>query len=397
MNVRDKTTGPAFFDPLESLRGVAALVVVIFHATWTNPVSSLRFMQNGPLMVDFFFVLSGFVIFHSYGAKLAGIRDVMRFLWLRLGRLYPLHLAFLLVFLAFEVAKLVAQQRFGIVADKPAFTVNNGHAFVANLLLVQSLNLFPSLTFNYPSWSVSTEFYAYVVFAIVRCLWPQNNRFVYAALLIIAGSFAVLIREGCIPLTAAGFQWGFFRCCGGFFIGALTYCIYAQQRGNAGHSRARHQHGWLSASVVVITVCVLATIDPNGKWTYLLPVLSAAVVLTVVLWPQRMLESLLCSTPLRWLGRISYSLYMVHAAVVWVFVQTLTVLLRVPKFETADGLEVATGWGAGLLVLLFYLAAVLALSNVTYRWIEDPFRRRARHLADRWFSEGGQTLASRAR
>ena len=46
MNVRDKTTGPAFFDPLESLRGVAALVVVIFHATWTNPVSSLRFIPN---------------------------------------------------------------------------------------------------------------------------------------------------------------------------------------------------------------------------------------------------------------------------------------------------------------------------------------------------------------
>src|SRR5579871_4742226 len=101
---------PRFFAPLESWRGLAALVVVVFHAVWTNPITASRFFQNGALMVDFFFVLSGFVIFHSYGRKLASTTDVIRFLWLRLGRLWPLHFAFLLVFLGFEVAKLVAER-----------------------------------------------------------------------------------------------------------------------------------------------------------------------------------------------------------------------------------------------------------------------------------------------
>jgi len=70
--------GADFFVPLESLRGVAALIVVVYHAVWLNPVTNSRFFMNGALMVDFFFVLSGFVIFHSYGDRLSSFRDFGR-------------------------------------------------------------------------------------------------------------------------------------------------------------------------------------------------------------------------------------------------------------------------------------------------------------------------------
>ena len=66
--------GPRFFVSLESLRGIAALVVIFYHAEWYNPITPLRFVQNGPLMVDLFFVLSGFVIYHSYGSRLGSAR-----------------------------------------------------------------------------------------------------------------------------------------------------------------------------------------------------------------------------------------------------------------------------------------------------------------------------------
>ena len=91
-----------FFVTLESLRGIAALIVVVYHAVWLNPVTQSRFFSNGALMVDFFFVLSGFVICHSYGDRLLNLRDFGRFLWLRLGRLYPLHFALLMVFVLIE-------------------------------------------------------------------------------------------------------------------------------------------------------------------------------------------------------------------------------------------------------------------------------------------------------
>src|ERR1700722_20952622 len=96
---------PQFFGALESMRGVAALTVALYHTGWTNPVSDLPFVRNGYLMVDFFFVLSGFVICHSYGGKIESFQSFSRFIWLRLGRLYPLHVALLFVFLGFEFSK----------------------------------------------------------------------------------------------------------------------------------------------------------------------------------------------------------------------------------------------------------------------------------------------------
>src|SRR5580700_6668773 len=96
-----------FFGGLESLRGVAALIVVFLHIKWANPLTSLLFFRNGYLMLDLFFVLSGFVICHNYGRKIGNTGDVGHFMFLRFGRLYPLHLFCLIVFLGIEVAKYI--------------------------------------------------------------------------------------------------------------------------------------------------------------------------------------------------------------------------------------------------------------------------------------------------
>jgi peptidoglycan/LPS O-acetylase OafA/YrhL len=335
-------------------------------------------------MVDFFFVLSGFVIFYSYGSKLGGLNKAARFLWLRVGRLYPLHFAFLLVFVGIEVVKLAAERKLGLVADKPAFTVNNGYAFGTNLLLIHSLGFNHTLTYNYPSWSISTEFYAYVLFCIVRSLFESTRMFCLVALAIIGLCTSVLLRMNIIPLINAGVEWGFLRCCIGFFLGTLTCLVYARYR-----SSSARKHSWLSTLSLGAIIVVLASIDPDGASTYSVPWLSSFVILSTVLWPTAAVQSLLSRRPLVWLGRVSYSLYMVHAAVVWVVTQILTVVLKYPKIELEDGHGVGTPAAAGLLALALYLFAVLVLSHFTYRWIEKPFRHWSRRLADRWFSGGG--------
>lgn len=376
-----------FFVPLESLRGLAALVVVIYHAVWTNPVTALHFFQNGSLMVDFFFVLSGFVIFHSYGRKLRSLTDILRFLFLRIGRLYPLHLAFLLVFLAIEVAKFVAEKKFGLVADKPAFAVNNGYAFLSNLLLIHALGLHHRVTFNIPSWSISTEFYAYVLFAAVRTSLRDDRHMAIAAVVIIAASAATLYWAGVIPLDDAVVDWGFLRCCGGFFLGTLTYNAYSVFRAERSAGAGVRPGSWLSPLALATTLVFLSTTDPEGAWTYALPPLAAFVILSSVLWPHPALQKMLSAGPLRWLGRVSYSLYMVHAAVAWIITQVLTVVLKFPKIEVAEGLGVGTPPLVGACVLLGYVLIVFVLANFTYRWIEEPFRKRSRVLAERWFPE----------
>lgn len=369
------------FIPLESLRGVAALAVVIFHAVWTNPITDLRLFQNGPLMVDFFFVLSGFVICHSYGARLTDRTEITRFLWLRLGRVYPLHFVMLFVFVGFEFAKLLAERHFGIVADKPAFTVNNGFALTTNLLLLQSLGLHHSLTYNYPSWSISTEFYAYVFFAFVRHWIGDGRRYIAAAAAIVVASFGILPAVGVHSLSEAGYDWGFFRCCGGFFLGTLVCHIYAATR--PGSARAT-ESGWKSALAPVsllAAVAFLASIDPEGKQTYLFPWLAALIVLSIVCWPERVIDRILGLRPLRYLGKISYSIYMVHAAVVWIVAQFLTVIFKFPKLETLDGHIVQTPALFGSALLIGYVLVVVFVSGLTYRFIEEPCRRRSREVA----------------
>jgi peptidoglycan/LPS O-acetylase OafA/YrhL len=368
-----------FFVTLESLRGIAALIVVVYHAVWLNPVTHLRFFTNGALMVDFFFVLSGFVICHSYGDRLADLRDFGRFLWLRLGRLYPLHFAFLMVFVLIESAKYLAQVHYGIIADKPAFTVNGAGAFLANVFLVHALKFSAPLTFNYPSWSISVEVYAYVLFGVLRMISGRGVRFVLVSSLIVMASAAVLWIGGQLSLADSGNGWAFFRCCGGFFLGVLTYFLYRYTLARPSPDRQKFFEAWLAPVVLCVTVAFLS-FELKAAWSFLLPLLGAALIYTTVAYPNRALSAFLTDKPLRWLGKVSYSIYMVHAAIVWTFTQCLTVILKIPHVMIAGESHVATSPLLGLFALAIYIPMVLLLSHFTFKWIEDPFRRKSRRL-----------------
>jgi len=374
-----------FFNSLEALRGIAALVVVFYHAMWTNPLTQLQFVQNGPLMVDFFFVLSGFVICHSYGHRIGSRSELAKFIWLRFGRLYPLHFAFLMVFLAFEVAKWVVERQLGLVADKPAFTVNGPFALLTNLLLIHSLGLHKTLTFNYPSWSISTEFYTYVLFGVLRLALPNERRFMLAVIAVVLSGAAILLAEQQYALVDAGPEWGFFRCSGEFFLGALTYQAYTSLRSRVPQSASLT--ALMNALPIAIVLAIVGFLSRplTGAWPFAFPVLAAALILSVVLASGSPMATLLQTRPLRWLGRVSYSVYMVHAALVWSMTQLLSIALHVPRIELKGEHVLVTSPGWGLVLVIAYVCAVLALSELTYQWIEEPFRARSKQLARRWF------------
>ncbi len=96
------------FEALDGWRGVCACLVVLFHVHGYSPIYSWSLVRNSYLFVDFFFVLSGFVISWNYGARLDSWSGVKRFLVLRLGRVYPLHVFMLLCFIGWETARVVA-------------------------------------------------------------------------------------------------------------------------------------------------------------------------------------------------------------------------------------------------------------------------------------------------
>ena len=117
-------------------------------------------------MVDFFFVLSGFVIAFNYIDRIYSLPELLTFQKKRFWRLYPLHLITLFLFVGIEIAKYIVEIQYGLVANNQAFSQNNFTSFLANIFLVQNL-LITDPTFNTVSWSISSEFYTYTLFALL--------------------------------------------------------------------------------------------------------------------------------------------------------------------------------------------------------------------------------------
>ncbi len=365
-----------FFYSLESMRGVAALVIAIFHIAWWNPTMSLHFMQSGYLMVDFFFVLSGFVIFHIYNEKLNGPADIGKFMWLRWGRLFPLHLVFLFVFAGIEIAKYFAQERFGLIPNTPLFSVNNPESFLSGIFLLHSMGLHDQLTFNVPSWSISVEFYTYLLFAAIIYLTRSRTTYVILAVLLVFDAFIRLYVAGKTSLDV-NYDLGFFRCVGGFFLGTLVYLVYQRIRQTVVSSAA----AMIPVLVMLATIVFLAA-KPSGMWDYAFPFISAALILSLTALPYNPLSSLLETAPLRWLGRISYSIYMVHFAVIWVMTQVMRLGLQPGKVTSPISGEPILNPDilTGSVFAIITIGICLTIAHFTYRWIELPARNLAADL-----------------
>lgn len=362
------------FVALDSIRGVAALSVALYHMSWTSSVEAQSYVRNSYLMVDLFFVLSGFVIFYAYGNRIRTASDATRFMWLRFWRLYPLHFTFLIVFLLIECAKGLVEWRLGLVANHPAFSTNNFGSFIGNLFLVQSLHFFHNTTFNYPSWSISVEFYTYVVFAFAILLSSGKRTFLITAALICAVSVGALAYFG-FTLLGDTNDFAIVRCLTGFFIGVLIYALYERLSESQSFRSLHKAMGWLALVVFAGFLGFLA-FKHRGNSDFAIYPLSASLVLFVALSAAKGPVRILQAAPFVWLGTASYSIYMVHASAEWGIAQILRFVMHTKqaKLPFHDTPVLEPNAVAGLFATIAYLAIILVISHFTYNWIEKPLR-----------------------
>jgi peptidoglycan/LPS O-acetylase OafA/YrhL len=158
---------------LTSLRGIAAITVMLYHASFIafNFAGGAPpwFWRRGPLAVDPFFFLSGFVLTHVYARRLGEERNwrrVGRFLWARFSRIYPASLFTTVVFvLAYAVGNLT-------FPAGASFTKQ----MIAALLLMQ-VPWLDEVVINSLSWSISAESHAYLLFPFVMpMIWRLRAR-----------------------------------------------------------------------------------------------------------------------------------------------------------------------------------------------------------------------------
>lgn len=331
---------------LTGLRGLLALWLVLFHARGALPIDIdgwTPLLARGPLGVDGFFVLSGFVLAHvAYDCLRSDRFAVLPFLQRRLARLYPLHLATLCAYLAV----LAAAALIGRAPNDPGrYDLS---ALPANLLLVHAWGTTDQLTFNYPSWSVSAEWFAYLLFPILappllRTTRPILALIMTAGALLVAAWLAPLAFDG-RPLTRLTHDGAILRILPSFLLGIALYRL---GRGVT-FPPLVVRFGCPTAGLGLLVMLHLGAPDAAV-------VLAEGVLILLVAERARArTDGWLGAGPLVRLGEWSYALYLVHVPVLAVW----SALLPGPG---------VSGWLLGLVLCL--VAAACA-----HTWIERPGR-----------------------
>lgn len=353
-------------DELESIRGIAALLVVMYHIpNWNASLHDLAIFRNGYLMVELFFVLSGFVIYKAYGNNIHDKSKLLRFQFLRFARLYPVHLLFLLVFLALEVVKYFAYTHYGLKSSKTTPFVENGlTALIQQLFLVQAIGpTGNALSFNAPAWSISVEFYTYLLFGLgVLYL----GRFKLAIFILLA-TLACIIQA-----TAPDNPYSdILRCIGGFFIGCCTAHL---------SDRLTLKLPSFAVTLAVIALALFLQFKVYEHNDFVIYFLTAALILTIVYseagWIKRMLQLRFFT----WMGMISYSIYMSHSALLWLFSQVHRFILKRPEIPIEGRMVPQLTFVEALLSYIAIVVLLLLVSNFVYHWVEKPVREKSRKV-----------------
>jgi peptidoglycan/LPS O-acetylase OafA/YrhL len=349
-------------------------MVVILHFVTQGYISSLSFVRNGFLFVDFFFVLSGFVIGSSYGDRIAAGFSVPRFMALRLGRIYPLHLAMLAIFVVFELFFAILVPTAG--NRQPFDGIHSIPALIQSLFLVQ-IFFGPDLTpWNGPSWSIAAELWTYLIFALIL-------HFASRWLLVICALVACVALLILVASTD--------RYINVFHDGALARCLFGFAIGIAGWRTAavvraitlpKWSNDLLEVAMVVAVITFVSTAG-GGALTLAAPFVFVCAVL-VFSREAGIVSRLLMLSPFVLLGTLSYSIYMTHGFLYYRFLNGLELLGEWAGKELVIKTDAHTGLGGEALfgdaMTFFFLAIVIACSFLTYRFIEVPGQAFVRRL-----------------
>lgn len=356
------------FYVLDSFRGLAAIFVVVYHLHYIDSFTELSFFRGSDKFVEFFFILSGFVLAHNYGFK-----DNFKFSVFfksRFFRIFPLHIFMLIVFVVIESGKYLAYKN-GFSFNFIPFTGKSAvEEIIPNLLLLQSwLPWTDTLSFNYPSWSISIEFYIYMIFASMIIVFSkEKNIFLWFTIVLI---FAVLNSYDLITGAVA-------RGLINFFLGCVIYVFYKNIITNMNLTINKFIASFVEF-LLIVSIYFIISSDVYHR-DLLVSVIFAITVLFFAFEAGYFSQTLKHRFFLH-LGHISYSIYLVHAAIIFcslaffiiiskVFHANFTVMVNEIRYIDLGSATLNN------LLLLAFLGVVIFISSVTYKYIELRFNYR---------------------
>lgn len=351
------STNATPLNSIEGLRLVSSLLIVAGH--YVPYVQMVNWISRFHLAVDLFFAISGIVIAYTYQGRVRNFNEYSNFMLRRLARLYPLHLVTLFFYVAI-----------GLLALLGFFQANdirkyNFDMLIPNFLLAHAWSPSGVISFNYVSWSISAEFFVYLLFPLISMSLANNLQRCTALLILVVG-FAIVMSQIFFDDSFTRLTWnsGILRAVPSFAFGVFI-CQHRQyllaKLANVNIAKIFH-------IACVTTACLMILGAPDYM---ILPVIWLLIAC-----------GFLCDISQRrtWLahryfssyGYLTYSIYMLHTVIATIFIAVL--------FPKLFGVTMAARYVSVL--LSFFI--LLALSWCSYHYFEHPLRR--------WIGKWGQSL-----
>jgi peptidoglycan/LPS O-acetylase OafA/YrhL len=328
---------------LDGLRGLAAIAVMEFHFNiFFLPQARLPYLGRAYLAVDLFFLVSGFVIAHVYGRALAlDWRAHWRnFAIARFARLYPV----------FAVTTLVMVVVVVFMTRTPMPISFSGRTLALQPFLLQQWA--SGLSWNYPSWSISTEAEAYIYFVFFAGLLitGKNPRLIAACCIVIL--IALSVSNGG-PLNYFVGIRALLRTLAEFSLGALLY--------RASVSDAGRRYIWTGLSAFLLAGFAMVT-----HLDFLMVGAFGCLIYCCVDAKNILASRFLNSRPLVILGDWSYSIYLWHAPTHY----CVMAIFAAFKYPVSN-----LSLSSARLLILSTTLFVVCISAVHYQLFEMPMRR----------------------
>ena len=365
-----------FIRQLTGVRFLAAAWVMLYHYQPALAASGLlvpvlhEFLRLGSVGVDLFFALSGFILTHTYltrlGPRLTGAGS-LNFWWLRLARVYPVY------FLMLNVAGLAALAE-GVVTGEGRRDWMTFPSYLEQVFMVQEWGPDPQRGWNFPAWSLSMEWLAYLFFPLlVLLLWRLRDRFgpwalAGLAFLALTPLLYIGLTRDDDPFLVQGWA-STIRIATEFTAGSITYLAVRKWQDSLTAAKAARALAWIVPAAILVIAVVMGNIDAL-QWEGLpdeAPRGYVVIIPLLILW----LGALALSNgrPSKFLsthtlvvgGFISYSLYLVH--IVWYGLWRAG--MKVVGIESGP---------LYLLSTLLLIAATVGLAYLMWHRVEEPAR-----------------------
>lgn len=345
------------FYVLDAFRGIAAILVFLYHLPNLSALSDNQFIAHSGIFVDLFFVLSGFVIFHNYQHKITGLDTAGRFLKKRFKRLIPLHLFTLTVMVLLETTKYGLSNY--ISFNQAPFEVNTIATLWPQLFLVNSTPWFAGFNWNGQNWSISAELIAYLIFVAASFIWfkRESLKTLLSISIIALGYLFFFVKYNNFDIVS-DFDYSFIRGTIGFFVGIICYMFRHKILISLNKISTSLYHV-LEILMITITVCIVCKLNVLMVHFYVYHLVFAALILLFSMekgWISQILKFKVFQN----LGLWSYSIYLNHIFVIVLFNMIVVTVLKL------EG-------NMALICEVITLIGLCLYSSATYKFVERRF------------------------